>query len=156
MHCPVCGTLLGDSQSKCSGCGYSFSEPLDLHADVAPPGVRPHEVILATKLLVLNVGLNLVIGSVFRFSFAVIALEALFIALIWWGVGWARILFLFKVVCLAAFTVWGLMASATMNQVSGYLASLYGCLTVGSAIDLFVAYLLLQRESRNWFYDRTS
>ena len=94
MNCPVCGTPLGDSQARCSGCGYSFSEPLDLQADVAPPGARPKEVVLAVKLLALNLGLNAVL-VILVFARVVmageIALHVLFIALIWWGVRWARV-----------------------------------------------------------------
>ena len=92
MTCPVCGTPLGDSQTRCSGCGYSFSEPLDLQADVTRTGVR-----------------------------------------------WASM-------------IWGFMAAMTLNQVAGYLGGTYGSLSVGTAVDLSVAYLLIQPESCFWFY----
>jgi hypothetical protein len=181
MTCPVCGTPLGASQTRCSGCGYSFSEPLDLQADVAPPGVRPKEVILAARLLAVQLALSAAIlfsvlskptsgvmldhqgrpvgtysasGDPAWIFSGVIALNALFIALIWWGVGWARTLFLIKVGIIVAIMIWRLMAAVTVNQVSRYLGGMYGSLSLGTAIDLLVAYLLLQPESRIWFYGK--
>lgn len=170
MTSTVCGTPLGNCQGRCSDCGYLCPNPLDLHADVAPSGVPPKEVILAAKLLalsmVVNAGFVLLAFIWIRMAgfmpdWAIwmmagsIAFHGLFMALIWRGVGWARMLFLAAVGCRAGVMIWGLTAIATGNHMSGYLGGLYAHLSIDLAIDFLVAYLLLQPGSRSWFYGRS-
>lgn len=127
---------------------------MNLGTVAAPPGARPPQVVLATKLLAFNLGFNVLLGVLiaFRFSLIVVAIHAMFIALIWLGVRWARSLLLFVVGCHAVIVIWGLLAAITSNSVVGFVAGTFSRLSIGLVIEVYVAYLLSQRESRAWFY----
>jgi hypothetical protein len=166
MNCPVCGAGLQGSRAQCAECGYSFSDPIELQADTTPPGTRPKTVVLAVELLaaylalaVLGVaavwiwfGLYRVIPATgLKLAGLVVGLRVTFIALIWFGVRWARNLFLLIVALHAAAAIWGFMAAMTVNQVGSYVTSMYSGLSIGLVVDIYVAWLLLQPETREWF-----
>ena len=167
MICPACAAHLRDGQSRCSDCGYSFSEELDLGTEETPPGVRPKEVNLAAQLLGVDLVLNAVLFCYVYIRYdlyrhldlrvgllvaAVFTMHALFIVFILWGVRCARILLLVVVACHVVFMVWGLMAAVAGNFVAAYLGSTFSRLSLGVAIEFYVAWLLLEPRSRAWFY----
>ena|SRR5579871_4081283 len=80
------------------------------------------------------------------------AVKGSIMALIWWGVRWARLVLLGFIGCYAALVVWGLIGSMAINRVGSYLTVSYANLSVGLVVALFTGYLLLQPESRRWFY----
>jgi len=109
-------------------------------------GGRPRQVVLATRLLALNLAFHVLFGVLvaFRFSLFVVLFHGVFIALIWSGVRWARTLFLLVVACHAAMVMWGVLPAMTFHGA-------FSRLSIGLVIELCVAYLLCQRESRTWF-----
>jgi hypothetical protein len=129
-------------------------------------GARPAEVALATRCMIVNLGLAL-FGRALAYAYLGfpllswrvaawlllgLTLRAGFIALIWHGVSWARKWLLLGIGCLAAIAIWSLLfATATdrvFQEVAPYFTTLSG---VTLLIDFYTAYLLLQPESAEWF-----
>jgi hypothetical protein len=124
---------------------------------------QPDEVALATRCLIVNLGIA-VFGDALAYAplglvpwgaLAWLPLELVlrggFIALISHGVAWARKLLLLVIACRAAFAIWQLLWAVAGNHIFRAMA-LHATLS-GAAllIDFYVAYLLLQPESAEWF-----
>ena len=77
-----------------------------------------------------------------------LAVKAAVTGLIWAGVSWARVLVLFLIGCHAALVIWSLMFAMVDNQVSQVIFHLNW---IDLGLEAAVAYLLLQRESAEWF-----
>jgi hypothetical protein len=131
------------------------------------PGTRPQTVVLATKFLMGAFGFSVLLFLIgflqlgrwrimssrgWWILLCIWAFHAAFIALVWNGVSWARTLFLFVVGCLAAPLIWSFVFSLSTGRVFGFFSGYFsGISWVNFTIDLYVAYLLLQKESKQWF-----
>ncbi len=73
-----------------------------------------------------------------------LAVKAAVTGLIWAGVSWARVLVLFLIGCHAALVIWSLMFALVDNQI-------FHLNWFDLGLEAAVAYLLLQRESADWF-----
>ncbi len=161
MNCPLCGRDILDPKSDCPQCGYADSD-----ISVAP-GTRPQTVVQATKLLAGAFGLSVLVFLIAFLQFGlwrimpsrgwwillcVWALHAAFIALIWYGVSWARKMFLFVVGCLAAPLIWSFVFALSTGRVFAFFSGFFsGMSWVNLTVALYVGYLLFQTESKHWF-----
>ena len=167
MRCPGCRARLREFDTRCGECGYSLAELDDSGTGSGSSDGRPRDVVRAVKLLAGSVGFSAfaIVGHALEHGIGngifaratvanliLIAISSVFIFLIWMGTGWAKNVYLFLVACQAGNLIWTLMIAAAFNVAGGFLSTAFsGAEWISFALQCYVAYLLMQPDSAEWF-----